>query len=231
MEHSIASMHDHVIVCGWGRVGRSIGAEVLTSDHRLVVVELDASGVSHEEYPVVIGDASNDEVLRAAGIERATSLVAAVENDAANSFIVLSARALRPDLFIVARARSADSEQKLLRAGADRVVNPQSIGGARMAAFVLRPHVAEFVDVVMHERHVEFRLEEVSISAGSRIADRTLREAHLRDETGALVLALRDSDGSFHTNPAPDTVMRVGQVVIAIGTQTELDHLTAFVAG
>lgn len=231
MEHSIASMHDHVIVCGWGRVGRSIGAEVHTSDQRVVVVELDGTTVGHEEYPVVIGDASDDEVLRAAGIERATALVAAVENDADNSFIVLSARALRPDLFIVARARSADAERKLLRAGANRVVNPQSIGGARMAAFVLRPHVAEFVDVVMHERNIEFRLEEVPIVTGSRIADCTLREAHLRDETGALVLALRDADGTFHTNPAPDTAMRVGQVIIAIGTQTELDHLTKYVKG
>ena len=231
MEHSIASMHGHVIICGWGRVGRSIGAEVNTSDRQVVVVELDGTTVGNEEYPVVIGDASNDDVLRAAGIERAAALVAAVENDAANSFIVLSARALRPDLFIVGRARSADAERKLLRAGADRVVNPQSIGGARMAAFVLRPHVAEFVDVVMHERNVEFRLEEVPIAAGSRIADLTLREAHLRDETGALVLALRDADGAFHTNPDPDTRMRVGQVVIAIGTQTELDLLSKFVAG
>ena len=202
-----------------------------TSDRQVVVVELDGTTVGNEEYPVVIGDASNDDVLRAAGIERAAALVAAVENDAANSFIVLSARALRPDLFIVGRARSADAERKLLRAGADRVVNPQSIGGARMAAFVLRPHVAEFVDVVMHERNVEFRLEEVPIAAGSRIADLTLREAHLRDETGALVLALRDADGAFHTNPDPDTRMRVGQVVIAIGTQTELDLLSKFVAG
>ncbi len=157
--------------------------------------------------------------------------MAAVENDAANSFIVLSARALNPDLFIVARARSADSERKLLRAGADRVVNPQNIGGARMAAFVLRPHVAEFVDVVMHEGNLEFRLEEVPIRNGSPIAGKTLREAHLRDETGALVLALRDAEGSFHTNPAPDVVMQAGEVIIAIGTQAELDDLTKFVAG
>jgi voltage-gated potassium channel len=210
MQHNIASMRDHVIICGWGRVGRSIGAEVLATEQHVVVVDLNPSDVDHPGCSVVVGDAADDEVLRSAGIERATALVAAVENDAANSFIVLSARALRPDLFIVARARSTDSERKLLRAGADRVVNPQSIGGARMAAFVLRPHVAEFVDVVMHERNVEFRLEEVVICDGSPIADTSLRDAHLRDQTGAMVLALRDADGSFHTNPPPDTVMRVG---------------------
>ena len=120
-------------------------------------------------HPIVVGDATEDAVLRAAGIERAGALVAAVDGDAANSFITLSARALHPDLFIVARARSQDSEEKLRRAGADRVVNPQSIGGARMAAFVLRPHVAEFLDVVMHERNLEFRLEEVPVT---EVADR-----------------------------------------------------------
>ena len=99
-----------------------------------------------------------------------------------------------------------------------------------MAAFVLRPHVAEFVDVVMHERNLEFRLEEIVIAAGSPIAGRTIRDAHLRDRTGALVLALRDGDGTFHTNPSPETEMRAGQVVIAIGTQNELEGLAAFVA-
>ena len=118
----------------------------------------------------MVGDATDDAVLEAAGIERAAALVAAVDSDAANSFIVLSARALREDLFIVARTRSQDSQEKLRRAGADRIVNPQSIGGARMAAFVLQPHVAEFLDVVMHERTLEFRLEEVEVPEGSPLA-------------------------------------------------------------
>ena len=149
----------------------------------LVVVEMGTAAANDVVHAVVIGDATEDAVLRAAGIERAAALVAAVDSDAANSFITLSARALNPSLFIVARARSQDSEEKLRRAGADRVVNPQSIGGARMAAFVLRPHVAEFVDVVMHERNLEFRLEEIVIAAGSPIAGRTIRDAHLRDRT------------------------------------------------
>jgi voltage-gated potassium channel len=228
MEQSIASLHDHVIVCGWGRVGRSIAGEVAAAGRGLVIVELDDAildGVSHR---VVVGDATEDAVLRAAGIDRAAALVAAVEGDAANSFITLSARALRPDLFIVARARSQNSGEKLRRAGADRVVNPQSIGGARMAAFVLRPHVAEFLDVVMRERALEFRLEEVPVTAGSPIAGQSLRDTKIRDHTGALVLALRDEDGTFHTNPPPDTEIRSGQVIIAIGTQDELDTLVEF---
>jgi voltage-gated potassium channel len=174
----------------------------------------------------VHGDCTEDETLERAGIARASSLVAAVDVDAANSFITLSARAIRPDIFIVARARSVDSEGKLLRAGADRVVNPQNIGGARMAAFVLRPHVAEFLDVVMHERNLEFRLEEIPIAETSPLAGRTLREAHLRDQTGALVLAVRDARGSFLSNPDPDVRIEPGQVLIAIGTEEELTALS-----
>ncbi len=230
MEQSIASMRDHVIICGWGRVGRSIGSELVDGNRDLVVVERNEAKLDGGP-PAVVGDATEDAVLRAAGIERASALVAAADSDAANSFIVLSARALNPDLFIVARTRNEDSGDKLYRSGADRVVNPQNIGGARMAAFVLRPHVAEFLDVVMHEGTLEFRLEEVAVTASSPIAGRSLRDTHIRDRTGALVLALRDERGQFRTNPDPDAEVRAGHVIIAIGTQDELDALVALVGG
>ena len=225
MEQSIAAKHDHVIICGWGRVGRAIAAEVHAAKRDLVIVELDPLRVVNEAYDVVVGDATEDDVLKAAGLDRASALVAAVDSDAANSFIVLSARALREDLFIVARARGQDSEGKLRRAGANRIVNPQSIGGARMAAFVLQPHVAEFLDVVMHDRALEFRLEEVEVPVGSPLAGVTLGESSLRDRTGALVLALRDPDGRFRTNPRSDTRIEPGEVIIAIGTPAELESL------
>ncbi|HMQ24632.1 MAG TPA: potassium channel protein [Acidimicrobiales bacterium] len=228
MEQSIASMTDHVIICGWGRVGRAIGAELAEAGRSLVVIDPDEAKVDGGVHAIV-GDATDDEVLRRAGIERAASLVAAADSDAANSFITLSARALNPGLFIVARTRSSDSDDKLTRAGADRVVNPQSIGGARMAAFVQRPHVAAFLDVVMHERTLEFRLEEVPVEEGSALVGTSLRDAGIRDRTGALVLALRDARGNFLTNPDPDTAIAAGHVIIAIGTQDELDALVALV--
>lgn len=228
MEQSIAALGDHVIICGWGRVGRAIGAELAEAGRPLVVIDPDEVAL-HGAVHAIAGDATDDDVLRRAGIERAASLVAAADSDAANSFITLSARALNPQLFIVARTRSSDSDDKLTRAGADRVVNPQSIGGARMAAFVLRPHVAAFLDVVMHERTLEFRLEEVPVGATSSLVGRTLRDAGIRDRTGALVLALRDERGNFLTNPDPDTAIVAGHVVIAIGTQDELDALVALV--
>ena len=229
MERNITTMQDHVIICGWGRVGRSIASEVDDAGRSLVVVDNEPDRLAECPYPAVTGDATQDSVLTAAGIDRASSLIAAVDADAANSFIILSARAMRPDLFIVARARSFDSEEKLRRAGADRVVNPQHIGGARMAAFVLRPHVAEFVDVVMHDRNLEFRLEELPIGASSPIAGKTLREAQVRDRTGALVLAVRDSHGDLRTNPSPDTCIEAGDLLIAIGTESELRALAALV--
>ena len=230
MNQSIASVSDHVIVCGWGLVGHAIAEEIAETKQDLVIVEIDPDKVDGVDHRVVVGDATTDEVLRQAGLERASALVAAVDGDAENSFITLSARSLNPDLFIVSRARSKDSGEKLMRAGADRVVNPQSIGGVRMAAFVLHPHVAEFVDVVMHEQSLEFRLEEVEVAEGSSLAGKSLRDTHLRDETGALVLALRRRDGSFETNPSPDEVISEGEVIIAIGTQAELEALIAFAA-
>jgi voltage-gated potassium channel len=224
MDKTIASMSGHVVICGWGRVGREIGAALAEAGRAAVVIDADEAKLTDAPIPL-LGDATEDSVLRQAGIERAVALVAAADSDAANSFIVLSARALNPSLFIVARARSRPSIDKLERAGADRVVNPQSIGGARMAAFVLRPHVAEFLDVVMHERNLEFLLEEVPVADGSPLVGRSLRDGHIRDKTGALVLAIRDAEGRFRTNPDPETVVDAGQVIIGIGTQAELDAL------
>lgn len=229
MERTINSMQNHVIICGSGRVGRSIASEVSDAGRPLVVIDNDPERLAETPYPTVLGDATEDSVLTAAGIERAAALIAAVDADAANSFIILSARSMRPDLFIVARARSTDSEEKLRRAGADRVVNPQQIGGTRMAAFVLRPHVSDFVDIVMHDRNLEFRLEELTLGATSPIAGKTLREAQVRDLTGALVLAVREVQGNLRTNPSPDSTIEAGDLLIAIGTQSELSALAALV--
>jgi voltage-gated potassium channel len=231
MEHKITGMSDHVVVCGWGRVGKAVVRELAAQRAQTVIIDNDASRLDDAPGPVVLGDATEDDVLERAGLKRARALVAALQTDAGNLFVTLSGRALRPELFIVARVRLEENEDKLLRAGANRVVNPQSIGGARMAAFVLQPHVTEFLDVVMHERGIEFRLEEITVPEGSPIAGCSIRDAHIRDRTGALVLALRDEAGSFTTNPQPDTVIRAGEVIIAIGTQGDLNALEELVTG
>jgi len=225
MEKKIADMRDHSIVCGWGRVGRAVAEDLSAAGREVVVIDINPARVADIDLATVIGDATHDATLRNAGIERAAALVAALEGDAENLFVTMSSRALNPSLFIVARARQEESVEKLSRAGADRVVNPQELGAARMASFVVQPNVAEFVDVVMHERSMDFRMQEVEIPDGSPLAGKSLKDANLRQRAGVLVLALRGDDGSFHTNPDPDVILCSHNVVIAVGTDDALQRL------
>jgi voltage-gated potassium channel len=217
MQRKVEELKDHVIVCGWGRVGRALAEHIAGSDD-LVVIDSDPDRIASVPHLTVHGDATDDDVLRSAGIAKARALVAALNGDADNLFVTVSGRALRPDLFIVARVRTVDAEEKMRRAGADRVVNPQQIGGHRMAAFVMQPHVVEFLDVVMHDGSLEFRLEEVRVPDWSSLAGRTLRDSEIRDRSGALVLAIRGDDGGFRSNPSADTTVTAGDILIAIGT-------------
>jgi voltage-gated potassium channel len=232
MDREIENVRGHVIVCGWGRVGRAAADDLRGAAMHVVVVDSDAERAASvpRVYPHLCGDASDDDVLHHAGVDRASALVAAVSTDAANLFITLSARSLRPDLFIVSRAREESSVNKLLRAGADRVVNPQEIGGARIAAFVSRPRVTDFLDVVMHSRETELLLEEITLAPDSAFVGLSLGEAKVRDRTGALVLALHDPHGGFVSNPGGSVVMTAEQTLIAIGTPAQLEDL-ASVAG
>ncbi len=229
MDRKIANLSGHIVLCGWGRVGKAVAADLHREGWQVVVVDSSAERVADTTLPAVVGDATLDATLRAAGIEHAYALVAALVDDADNLFVTLSGRSLNPELFIVARARQDESVAKLTRAGADRVVNPQELGAARMASFVARPHVAEFVDVVMHERSLEFRMQEVEIPAGSPLDGMTLRHADLRQRTGTLVLALRDSEGTFNTNPDSDSVLRAHHILIAVGTEEHLARLVQLV--
>ena len=225
MDKKINDMHGHVIVCGWGRVGRAVAHDLALGGKAVVVIDVNPALVAELTIPAVIGDATHDATLRQAGIERASALVAALEGDAENLFVTLSSKAINPDLFIVARARQEESIAKLSRAGADRVVNPQELGAARMASFVVQPNVAEFVDVVMHERSMDFRMQEIELPENSAVAGMSLRDANLRQRAGVLVLALRGDDGAFTTNPDPDVVLHARNIIIAVGTADGLDQL------
>jgi voltage-gated potassium channel len=230
VERDIARMHQHVIVCGWGRVGSEVARFLVSAGRDVVVVDRDAERLASVEYLSVLGDVTDDDVLREAGVERASTLVAALDTDADNLYLTVTAKAMRPSLQVIARARSQSSEVKLARAGADRVVNPQQLGGDRMASFVTQPHVVDFVDVVMHDGSLQFRLGETLIGASSHLAGASLRSAHVRDETGALVLAIRRPDGSFVTNPTPDESLVDGDVLISVGTDEQLRALAHFAA-
>lgn len=228
MQRDIDGLKGHAIVCGWGRVGRAAARQMARSGISVVVIDTNGAQVADCPYPTIVDDASRDDVLKRAGIERAATLVATLDTDAASLFVTLSARALNADLTIIARSRTDDAEQKFVRAGADRVVNPQRIGGTRVAAFALQPHVVDFLDIAMHDEGVEFRLEEVVIPAGGALVGSTVQETRAREGEGALLLALRPKGaGTFITNPAADTVIGAGDVLIAIGTTPQLSQLQA----
>jgi voltage-gated potassium channel len=226
MDRAIARMQGHVIICGWGRVGRACANHLAGTGMKLVVIDRDPARLEDVPYPFVMGDISDDDILRSAGIAQAHALVAALETDSDNVYVALSARALRPDLVIIARARSEESTAKLLRAGADRVVNPQHIGGRRMAAFAMQPHVAEFLDVVMRGGTVDYDIEQVEVTAGAPLCGRTVGDAAVAAASGTAILALRPGNGAnFVPAPASETPLDAGTIVIALGTPAQLSAL------
>ena len=225
MERRIGRMTGHFIICGWGRVGQASVLYLNALGKQVVVVDRDPDRLQGLNHPTVLGDVTDDSILQAAGIEHAHALIAALNTDADNVYVTLSSRALRPDLVIIARARTEDSRSKLLRAGANRAVNPQLIGGRRMAAFALQPHVAEFLDVVMHDETLDYRIEEMKITSASPLVGRRLADTALGLTTGALVLAIRTASGQFIANPAPDTRLDPDTILIALGTSAQLDSL------
>ena len=226
MDRDISGLSGHAIVCGWGRVGRAAAHQLTKAGQRVVVLDNDSERLADCPYPHLLGDASRDEELRRAGIERAGTLVATLDDDAASLFVTVTARAINPDLVIIARVRTDDAERKFMRAGASHVVNPQRIGGNRVAAFALQPHVVDFLDVAMHDADVEFRLEEVVVRAGSSLDGATVQQIREHRVGDGLLLALRSHEGGpFSLNPADSTSLAPGAVVIAIGTGAQLDLL------
>jgi len=231
MDRNIARMHGHVIVCGWGRVGRASAQFLTSTGQQVVVIDRDPDRLASTDLPTILGDVTDDHVLQAAGVIRARALIAALDADADNVYATLSSRALNPDLVIIARARTEASKSTLARAGANRAVNPQLIGGRRMAAFAMQPHVAEFLDVVMQDESLEFRVEQVEVDAGSRTVGRTLAEAALAQRSGVLLLAMRAATGGqFRANPDPDTRLDPHTILIVVGTPSQLSALRKMVA-
>jgi voltage-gated potassium channel len=230
MDQRIAGMRGHEVVAGIGRVGTIVGEEYEAQGTDFVVIDLDEDALMvamERGWAVVRGDATEDAVLRAAGIERARSLTAALDNDIANVFVTLTARGLNPGLFIVARASTQGAGEKLIRSGADRVIIPAEMGGRRMAAMVLRPMVADFLDIVTRGDGIELKLEQIGLLDGGPYVGRTIGDAHIHSQTGAYVLAVRGIDGSVNTNPSPETTMRAGDRLVVLGTAEQLQDLVS----
>ncbi|HJZ45876.1 MAG TPA: potassium channel protein [Roseiflexaceae bacterium] len=225
MEERVAHLKDHFIVCGFGRVGQQTCRQLSQENCAFVVVDNEDTRIARIEsagYLYVRGDASDDLVLQRAGIARARGLLTAVQTDAGNVYITLSARALNPSLFIVARAATAEAEHKLTIAGANRVISPYILGGRSMAGHALRPAVMDFLDVLVHSDDLEMWLEEVKIGPNSALAGARLDEAQLRDTAGITVLAVRRADGQMLVNPRGDVVLHTGDTLIALGARDDL---------
>lgn len=229
MRKQVAELRGHYLICGFGRVGEAVAKEFAQHHAAFVVVENDPAPIDRIAelgYPCVEGDASLDDTLVEAGIARAKGLVAAVDSDADNIYVVLSARVLNPGLTIIARAGSEESAGKLRRAGADRVVSPYSIGGRKMATLMLKPLVSDYLEVVSGVSEIEFRLEEFALNHTCEVVGRSIGALDIRRATGATVLAVRrGSTGGFDTNPSPDLVLEQNDVLIAIGTPPDIKKL------
>jgi voltage-gated potassium channel len=232
MKTKIAKLKKHFILCGYGRVGEEIALTFSEEGVPFVIISNNEEHVARaqkEGYLAVLGDATSDDVLEEAGIERAYGLVAAVGSDTDNTFITLSAREVRPDLFIEARCASPESEGKLRRAGADRVISPHAIGGRRMAMLALRPAVVEFIDTVTSGRGRELHLETVDIVSGSSLVGQTIAQA--KDKVGITILAIRKQSGKLIANPSDEEVIEDGDRLITIGTKQRLAALEKILTG
>ena len=225
MKAEIAKLKEHFILCGYGRVGREI-ARSFREEGVSFIIESDENAVARareDGYLCLNGDATSDEVLRLVQIEKARGLIAAVGSDVDNTYITLSARELHPDVFITARANSPDSELKLKRAGANRVVSPASIGAYRMAMLSLRPTVVDFIDRVAYSPGREMQLESLDINTRSSLTGITIEEAHRN--YGITVLAMRTKGGKLVTNPPDNQPIKDGDRLIIIGTKKKLAGL------
>ncbi len=227
MQKRIGQLSEHFILCGYGRVGRQVARDFRRSGVDFVLIDVNQASLdlaAEDRILCVRGDAASDDTLHTAGIERARGLVTCVNSDADNIFVTLSARALRSDLFIVARGNNDDAAPKLARAGANRVVSPYSIGGRQMAMLSVRPAAVEFVDTVLHRDGVERLLEDVSVAERSPLIGRTIGDLQARVAPGVVVLAIR-RDHQLLTQPPLDTDLRLGDEVVAIGTPDQLKAL------
>lgn len=233
MQRTIGKLSGHTIVCGYGRIGAIAAGEILAEGQEVVVVEKEAAVVEEmvrQRVLHVAGDATCDEVLQAAGIAGAKSLVAALTDEAANVYVTLSARQLNPAIHIVARCNSLDHTQKLKRAGADLVLYPHLYGGLRMAQSVLRPTVVNFMDLAMRGDCHDLQMEELVVSDISEVAGKNLIESRLRQRFNLIVIGIKKPDGRLLFNPQPKEVIVAGDILVLVGGRDSLAQLQEVLA-
>lgn len=237
----IGKMEKHVIVCGAGRTGKQVVEELLTAGETFVVIERKRTLVEEiqvllPDIPIIEGDATVDHFLEEAGIAEARGLITCLSADTDNLFVCLTARDLRKDIEIVARAYEEETVPKLYRAGADHVVSPNASGAIRMASFMLRPSVVSFLDVATRSPDLTLRLEQETVHASSPVAGQTLMDARIPQNTGLIVIALRkknpedaEEEYSYVYNPVASTRLEPGDIMIVLGSPEQIQKLRKFI--
>jgi voltage-gated potassium channel len=224
----INHLKDHYVICGYGRIGSIVASEFTRQDTPFVIVDRNADKVAEANgrgHLAVEGDASREEMLKQVGIDRARGLVAAVGTDAENVYAVLTARVLKADLFIIARAEGEESSSKLKKAGADRVISPYRIGAVQIAQTALRPAVVDFVEIATSSDNLELSIEQIHIDKDSPLAERPLSEITQRDKMNVVVVGIQHVHGTMEFNPVPTTVLHVGDHLIVLGSSQTLKEL------
>ncbi len=229
MAKELARLKDHYIVCGYGRIGKVICSTLDENERRFVVIESDAEeyrNIADAGYTVIKGDASEDEILKQAGIDNAKGLIAVVSTDADNVFITLTARGLSRDINIMARSSGAQgSKRKLKRAGADCVISPYTIGGMRMAHSVIRPNVIDFLEATMAVDDYNLQIEELAVSETAHLQGKTLMDSNIRKSFDIIVIGIKRGSEKMLFNPKPDTVILGKDILIVLGKRQQIAEL------
>jgi len=234
LKRMLENIRDHFIICGYGRIGSTVAQQFQRQHIPYVVIERDAERLhaAIEEGSIAVeADASREDVLKRVGIDRARGFIAVVGTDAENVYAVLSARVMRPDLFIIGRAETEDATLKLKRAGADRVISPYHIGAVTIAQTALRPAVVDFVELATGTDNLDLAMEQITVDARSALANRTILEGNLRQRFGVIVVGIQRQDRHMNFNPEPDTRILAGDKLVVLGHPDALKKLEAEATG
>jgi voltage-gated potassium channel len=233
LDTQLKKVHDHYIVCGYGRIGRVLTSYLTQRYLDVVVIERSREGVDrlHEDGVLYIeGEATEDAVLEKAGIASARALITAVATDADNVFLVLTARRLNPDIYVVARASRNQTKKTLMAAGADKVISPYDIGARRMAHAILRPTVIEFLELAFADDDTDIQMEEIRVAENSDLVGVALKDSRIRQNLDLIILSIRKADATMLFNPGAETELEAGETVVVVGRARSLKRLERILA-
>lgn len=228
MLQKIEKLKDHIIICGGGETGINVIKQMMKRDVQFVVIDNDPKTIEslvELKCLYIFDDATKEEVMVQAGLKEAKGIITTLSTDADNVFVVLTARQLNPDIHIISRFYEKSSEKKLIRAGANQIVSPDEIGGKKMAALMISPHVQYFVDNIIDTKDMSIDMEEVLIKESSGLVDKKLRDAKISEKAGLIVLAIRRDEDVFIFNPKADEVLRANDNMIVVGSSEQIDKL------